>query len=255
MGSINAGTIALEIIRSYDIKDPSEIDLEAIALDRKVFVNDINIEGSIARLQVKDKFGIISVDTNILEVGRRRFAIAHELGHFELHRLKFNTKICNEKDFLRWYKISTDEREANVFASELLMPTNIFRKLCPRDVPGFRLISELASMFNTSLTATAFKYVEIGYFPCALVASINGEIRWMCKSDDFPCRVKSIGTPLHKYSCAGSSLSGELLPDKPESVEVECWLEDNVSDRDLKLFEHSISFTNYNTILSLLFFN
>lgn len=220
-----------------------------------MFVNDIGIEGSVARLQVKNRFGIISVDKGIKEPGKRRFAIAHELGHFELHKDNSKTNICNDRDFLNWYREKIDEIEANIFAVELLMPLDLFRKLCPRDVPNFNLISNLAAEFNTSLTATAFRYVEKGYFPCALVASIDGRMRWMCRSSDFSHRIKGVDTPLHKFSIAGASLGGESIPDIPEIVDEECWLEETVKDKELRLHEHSIPLPSYNTILSLLFFN
>jgi len=255
MNSMNARRTAQEIIKYYGITKPDEIEVEAIALDRKVFVNDIVIEGSVARLQVKKQHGIISVSTGIKEAGKRRFAIAHELGHFELHKEKSKSNICTDKDFLNWYREKIDENEANVFAAELLMPEQIFKKICPRDVPNFGIISNLAEEFNASLTATAFRYVEIGYFPCALVASVGGRIRWMTYSSDFSARIKQIDTPLHKLSIAGASLNGESIPIIPEIVDDECWLENANQEEDLKLYEHSIQLSSYNTILSLLFFN
>ena len=253
MGTVGAVRAAQAIIKSYGIKEPNEIDLEAIALDRKILVNDTDIEGSVARLQVKKQFGVISVSTRIQERGRRRFAIAHELGHFELHRMKSQAHICTEKDLLDWYKKEIDENEANVFAAEMLMPTEIFRRSCPRDVPSFELIRELAAMFNTSLTATAFRYVEKGYFPCALVASVNGRVKWAVKSSDFNYRIKSIDTPIHKHSCAGASLEGEPLSTVPEAVDVDCWLDQPIEDKSYKLYENSIYMPSYDTILSLLF--
>lgn len=255
MSYTNAERVAQEIINFYGITSPAEIDIEAIALDRRVFVNDIEIAGSVARLQIKNRYGIISVNKGIKESGKRRFAIAHELGHFELHKDKSNTYICDDKDFLNWYREKIDENEANVFAAELLMPMDLFRKHCPRDVPNFNLVSDLANEFGTSLTATAFRYVEKGYFPCALIASVDGHIRWMSKSDDFPFRIKGINSPIHKFTIAGASLTGEVMPDMPEVVDEKYWLVETVGDKELSLHEHSISLPSYNAILSLLYFN
>lgn len=162
MGTLGAVRAAEQIIKSYGIKEPTEIDLEAIALDRKILVYDVAISGSVARLQIKGEYGIISVSTHVREPGRRRFAIAHELGHFELHKSITKANICSDQDLLDWYKKEVDESQANVFAAELLMPSDIFRHLCPRDRPNFKMIGQLASAFNTSLTATAFRYVENG---------------------------------------------------------------------------------------------
>jgi len=255
MSSVYSKRTAQEIIKYYGITKPDEIEIEAIALDRKVFVNDIFIKGSVARLQVKRQHGIISVNTNIKEPGKRRFAIAHELGHFELHKEKSKSNICSDKDFLNWYREKIDENEANAFAAELLMPESIFREYCPRDLPSFTLIGNLAEIFKTSLTATAFRYVELGHFPCALIASVDGRIKWMSCSSDFPSRILQIDTPVHKLSVAGSCLLGESAPSLPELVEKSYWLESGNENEDLKLHEHAVNLTTYNTILSLLFFN
>lgn len=255
MSSINPEKVAQDIIRFYGITKPSEIDIEAISLDKGVFVNDIAIIGSVARLQVKNQYGIISVDNKIRELGKRRFAIAHELGHFELHKGYSMANVCSDKDFLNWYRERIDENEANIFAAELLMPTELFRGNCPRDVPDFNMFGDLAHKFNTTLTATAFRYVEKGYFPCALIASVGGKIKWISRSYDFKYKVKAIGTSLHKFTIAGSSLEGDAIPDKPEIVDDQYWLEDTIQDRELHLYEHTISLPLYNTILSLLFVN
>lgn len=61
--------------------------------------------------------------------GRTRFTLAHELGHYILHRLAKGALRCSHEDMLNW---SVDERnieaEADLFASYLLMPLDDFRR-------------------------------------------------------------------------------------------------------------------------------
>jgi Zn-dependent peptidase ImmA (M78 family) len=84
---------------------------------------------------------------------RRRFTAAHELGHAVLHgdrmgRYVADTAISEADD-----ATSEMEREANLFAAELLMPEEVIRaraeelrsnySACPRLVLAYRLASEL----------------------------------------------------------------------------------------------------------------
>ena len=56
----------------------------------------------------------------------RRFTIAHELGHLVLHR-GMNYHRDRPLDGSQLGKISKHEREANLFAAEFRMPTNLLR--------------------------------------------------------------------------------------------------------------------------------
>lgn len=66
----------------------------------------------------------IIINKNIDNIGRKHFTIAHELGHYFLqHQLHQNSIFCNNKDILeQGHQSNPIEREANYFASCLLMP-------------------------------------------------------------------------------------------------------------------------------------
>ena len=49
------------------------------------YVRERQLEGCEAKLVRKGSMGIICVNETIPEEGRKRFAIAHEIGHFILH--------------------------------------------------------------------------------------------------------------------------------------------------------------------------
>jgi hypothetical protein len=93
--------------------------------------------------------------------GRRRFTIAHEFGHFLLHRKKYPNGIhSSEADVDGRTKIEV-EREANEFASWLLMPLDDFRKqIAPRDKPDFDAIGNCATRYEVSLVAAVLRWLR-----------------------------------------------------------------------------------------------
>jgi len=88
---------------------------------------------------------------------RQRFTLAHELGHFFLHRDHgdFEDKALFRKSLQQ----DTREVEANDFASKLLMPENDFRALAIKHPSNPKLI---ASYFGVSETATKFRADTLG---------------------------------------------------------------------------------------------
>src|SRR5438094_8067246 len=82
----NPDACAISLLRELGITQPSEISVDDIAWMRRALVRDEDIKGAEARLVTFGDRAIISVSTGIIETGRRRFAIAHEIGHLELHR-------------------------------------------------------------------------------------------------------------------------------------------------------------------------
>jgi len=66
----------------------------------------------------------IMINKNIDNLGRKHFTIAHELGHYFLqHQLHQNSVFCNSNDIVEeGHQQNPIEREANYFASCLLMP-------------------------------------------------------------------------------------------------------------------------------------
>lgn len=61
---------------------------------------------------------LITINSNITLTGKRHYAIAHELGHFEMHRDKIPIISDNEENFVDWLKDGPHELEANEFAAE-----------------------------------------------------------------------------------------------------------------------------------------
>ncbi len=115
---------------------------------------------------------------------RTRFSIAHELGHYFLdkHRAYLmggGHAHLSRSDFT---SDAIVEREADIFASTLLMPSRLARCLVNQGELTLDVIRELADTFRLSLVATSLRAVRISDFPCALVGLRDGCVAWCFRS-------------------------------------------------------------------------
>jgi hypothetical protein len=98
--------------------------------------------------------------------GRRRFTIAHEIGHWLLHAHEGEEKpferFCRPADLEASADTRAQEREANDFAAELLMPTDMISALAPGC--GFNL-GLLAAQFDVSVPAIEFRLTKLRLLP------------------------------------------------------------------------------------------
>lgn len=219
-------------------------------MDRGVLCLEAKLTGCLARLVRKGSRGVIRTRLGIREEGRKRFAIAHELGHWFLHEAESQLFICTGEQ-MRDYKGSPMEVEANLFASELLMPAVLFRPLAGDAAPCLRSISGLGEKFNTSLTATGMKFVDMNRHECVLVLSTNGKVTWSKqKGSRSGLRIEK-GMDLHQDSLA-RYVSEPNGKSGPERVNPEAWITDNWYGRQIEMTEESWTLDGYNSVLSLL---
>ncbi len=117
--------------------------------------------------------------------GRRAYTIAHEFGHYILHRQlideseEFDGGIyCNEDSVLRRNGLGI-EQEADEFAANLLMPLHDFRKQIPaKSVPSFDDLGKAADRYGVSLTAATLRWLEYTETRALLVVSNEGFAHW-----------------------------------------------------------------------------
>lgn len=95
---------------------------------------------------------------------RKRFTIGHELGHGLMHRknhkfkgLRFHGQYTTEEQ--------KKEKEANLFASNLLIPKSLIIRVLKRHPSELNeeFISDLAKRFNVSLQAMIIRLSVLGY--------------------------------------------------------------------------------------------
>lgn len=247
---LRAQGTAFKLAREYGFAHPRDIQLEDIAMDRGVLVIVGGVAGCEARLVRKGKKGIIRVSNTIPEVGRQRFAIAHDLGHWELHDCS-QWFVCSAAD-LRDYERSPVETEANAFASELLMPSHLIRPRCEKAAPRLQLFKELAEDFRVSLTAATIRFIRESRHECVLVASQDRQIRWWVRGTDRYGVFFQSHQPISPQSLAWYAYENEAMPDEMEPVPTEAWFPDLPGNIDFEVFEQSMKVGNYNAALTLL---
>ncbi len=240
---------AIEIIQNLHIWNPSEIYTRDIAMSLGAFVKERILQGCEARLVRQGTFGIISVNNLIPEEGRKRFAIAHELGHFVLHSGSQLIQ-CTENDMHTWSESKAREKEANEFAASLLMPERMFIKFLKPEQPTLNMIGQIAQAFRTTLTATSLRYVEFSKEPCALVVSKKGIIKWYRKSTSFSFHIK-VGEKLDPATYAFDFFDGVELLAEPDGVPARAWLFGDI-DESAEIYENSLPLGDYGVVLSLL---
>lgn len=126
----------------------------------------------------------IGYSTYIDNQGFQRFSIAHELGHY---RISGHIDGVFEHKDVHYSQagFSTEnpyEREADVFAANLLMPKNLCLKELKKFCDGLQAVESLASLCGTSLTAAAVRYVQLADVPVAMVVSTNQSIDYCLMS-------------------------------------------------------------------------
>lgn len=168
-----AEKLATKLLTKLNISDPP-VPIETIAKNMEVtlvfepFEGEEDISGILYR---DDKHIIIGINSAHPKT-RRRFSIAHELGHLSLHHKKlFVDKVVRVdfRDQTSSLAIDKEEIEANAFAAELLMPRDFIRKEISRKLSRRRslpakdeLIDDLARIFKVSPQAMEYRLNNLG---------------------------------------------------------------------------------------------
>lgn len=140
-----------------------------------------NIEGAL--VPSADGQWTILINSNIESNGRRNFTLAHEIGHYILHR-NGGERQCAAGDTNNFSESEFDpEFQANQFASQLLLPPNIVRPYT--ELPRFDIetLIELSEKTETSLTAAAMAYISVSRHPVAMAVVKDGFVSWGRASD------------------------------------------------------------------------
>tara|TARA_R110002049_G_scaffold138614_6_gene298806 strand:+ start:10551 stop:11360 length:810 start_codon:yes stop_codon:yes gene_type:complete len=128
----------------------------------------------------RNEWGIIYNDS-MRSKGRINYTLAHEFGHYLLHRLDYPDGIeCGEQDMVRWDSAyGRIEHEANVFAANLLMPLDDYRQqIDPKTIIDLDMIGHCADRYEVSLMAAILRWLEYTERRAILVVSRDGFILW-----------------------------------------------------------------------------
>ncbi|OPJ55917.1 ImmA/IrrE family metallo-endopeptidase [Alkalithermobacter paradoxus] len=175
-GKIDPEYKARNIINELGLDMNKPIDPFFVAHELNIVVKKHKIgQGVLGACKAVGLNKLIAIDPDLNNEGREKFTLAHEIGHLVLkHRLR-----CCNKDDLNWQgNTLSEEQDANLFASELLMPRNAIVPILKRNEVTIELAEQLASERNVSVTATAIKLVNLSQDPTVLLYFENGKLKW-----------------------------------------------------------------------------
>jgi Zn-dependent peptidase ImmA (M78 family) len=148
------------------------IPVERIARTKGVEVVPYDLGEEVSGvLSINNSKGTIGYNPTQSKV-RQRFTIAHELGHFLLHR-ESNKEMFVDKDFLVKFRSKKNytqserrqESEANAFAAALLMPRDFVLTELNKEkfqvLSELQLIEELAKVFDVSIPAMTYRISDL----------------------------------------------------------------------------------------------
>jgi len=177
-------------------------------------------DGMLAANKKRDKWMIL-YNSAVSSEGRQRFTVAHEFGHYLLHRHQQEEFACGAGDIETSGegKGSRDiEKEADDFATTLLMPLDDFRRQVNGETVSFDLLGHCADRYGVSLTAAAIRWLEIAPERAVLVASRDDHMLWATSNEAafksgafFATRKHTIELPAaalaHSRNCSGTAQS------------------------------------------------
>ena len=198
----------------------------------------------------------IMINGSIRSRARKKFTVAHELGHYRIDYHDKASYQCFGKDIGgNSYSVRQDEKEANEFAVELLMPDEFFREdIRQRDI-SLNTIDSLAAKYGTSMTSTAIRYARTSPGTCAIVVSEQGKIKYFAYSEGFgreKCLYLSRNAVLRDGSHAKKLFDAEFhIHESQGEVMASSWSA-NGAEPDLVVLEHSRCLSSLNQVLSLI---
>lgn len=216
-------------IAELGITSPQELDIELIAMDACMAVVYEDLDGCEATLMGVGDRAIATIKPSPNR-GRQRFSVAHELGHWLMHRgLSFR---CRVDDIdLNFSSDQVREREADSFASHLLMPTPMFYPaLKSFGTPDFLDLEKMASAFDTSLLATCMRLTDINTLPIVLACYSATGLRWHKAAGDIPRRW-FLHQQLDDDSFAYALLQGGRARSSLGKQSGETWFENDDADQ------------------------
>lgn len=159
--------IARDIIRVFNIDIPvmnieGEIHKLGGAIEKNHNTENIVGEG----IRKKDKSFVIVVSP-FQSLERRKFIIAHEIGHLFLHMgYKINNKIWNSQPNDKYYRSNNIkfEYQANAFARAFLMPQKNYKDIMDKYTEENKVDTvKIAEFFGVSASAASNRGKFLGY--------------------------------------------------------------------------------------------
>lgn len=173
-----------------------------------------SFDGALYRAKVGRKGWGIIYNSAIKSKGRINFTLAHELGHYLLHRTTYpNGFQCGQQQIVRWdSEYGQIEHQANVFAANFLMPLDDFRRQISDSAKvDIEMLRACAERYNVSLVAAVLRWLGYTRKRAILVVSRDGFILW-ARSSEPAWRTGAF----FKTSAGPIEIPAAALPSHPE---------------------------------------
>lgn len=205
-------------------------------------LDDDSFEGALVTNPGKTQ-GVILYRAGVREE-RRRFTVAHELGHFLIPSHEGNRQ-CTMADLRESRRDDVHrrrEREANRFAAGLLMPRDWFsRDLDQLGDADVTHVQTLAKKYRTSLEATSNRYTDLTPDACAFVFAKDGVIRYVRPTTNFPRLAVRSGDRLPNGCASLRGSSQPLLVATPwMEVDGSVWLQAHWGSKSPTVLEQTV---------------
>ncbi len=185
---------------------------------------------------------------------RQRFTIAHELGHFILHRDRQQRFNCDKESVHSGHEtMRLIEREADDFASNLLMPGDRLREWISNRRIDLHVLSGIAKRFQVSFEALCIRFIKFTPQRAILVYWDNGYAKYEWRSSSAVrtrARIRRSGDP--QEPLPGTLAADASVEQAWDGVEMSAaiWCPEEAPYMKLREFKHR--YTARDRVLTLL---
>lgn len=252
---------ASDLLSNFGIDDPSQIEIEEVVHALDIPFKQVPMKGCLGRIIHGKEKSMIAINSDIQFESRKRFTIAHELGHYLMHR-KDNYNHNESINTVSWnstknkYKITLQESEANQFASELLLPTDQFKKAIEQPHFSPDLIRTISDMFKVSRSSVIYRFTEVEKHPLCVFYTQANKVKYWRKSSDFRYSIKD----LTNISPPTDSVSAEYfndgriysVKDAVQDIDKSTWLNVHKDYANDTFYEFCMVYSSANLALSVI---
>lgn len=242
------------------------IDVRQICMDLGIDIQDACDLNEYETLMIKmsrdREEASIFISNRFLYESRKRFSIAHALGHLNIPWHLRTVYQCRKVNYGSFLSEDVQEEEANSFAAELLMPEEHFRSNIPdlsdKEFHMFQMIDLAEQTYDVSLAALLHRFALLNG-GVSVVTAENGVIKYDV-SPSFPYTI-AINGKLSTNSVAYKLYNGDNCENREEHptrqasyaygvVPVSAWIKD--AGEDVWLYERTLFMKEFNRTITLL---
>ncbi|MCO5168167.1 MAG: ImmA/IrrE family metallo-endopeptidase [Planctomycetes bacterium] len=233
-----------DVVASLVGKPTGPVPLLEIAKTEGIVVRRDDFGGLFdGRLEYEPRTGfVLYVNEQGRSSARQRFSVGHELGHYYRHRESFLAGGGTHNSKVDFVRDRQEEREADYFASALLMPKALVQPLLNRGPPELRQALQIAEQFEASVTSAVLRVVRLSHFPCAVVVSTAGRVEFAWRSPIlYEARIGYLekGLPIGKSTLTGRVGGKVGIEPQSEDCRLSTWFDHDLEE-DPELLEEVV---------------